>query len=329
MAFQRINYLGLDVPEVWPSFTSSNLSFNPQTIVDKKSATIIDGKEIARLIKSQVGDEIARMKDSINKCPGLVLVLVGERNDSHTFVEIKMEACEKVGIAASIVELPAESTEAEVLQVVSDLNNDPSVHGVIVQLPLPKHFDEEKIMNVISPEKDVDGFHPLNMGNLALKGREPYFIPCAAKACIDLLLRSGVELKGKHVVVIGTSKIVALPTSLLLQRHHASVTLVNSFTKNPQEITREADIVIVDVGVPNMVRGDWLKPGSVVIDAGTNAIKDVNGKHGFHLTGDVCFEEAVEVASAITPVPRGLGPVTISMLLSNTLDSAKRAYNFS
>ncbi|KAH9607792.1 hypothetical protein KSS87_011183 [Heliosperma pusillum] len=329
MAFQRINHLGLDVPDVWPSFTSSHLSFNPQINVDKKSATIIDGKEIASKIKLQVGDEITRMKNSINKCPGLAFVLVGERTDSHTFVEIKMKACDKVGIASSIVELPAESTEDEVLQLVSDLNNNPSIHGVIVQLPLPKHFDEEKIMNVVSPEKDVDGFHPLNMGNLALKGREPYFIPCAAKACIDLLLRSGIELKGKKAVVIGRSKVIALPTSLLLQRHHATVTLVHSFTKNPQEITREADIVIADVGVPNMVRGDWLKPGSVVIDAGTNAIKDPNGKHGFHLTGDVCFEEAVGVASAITPVPGGLGPVTISMLLSNTLDSAKSAYKFS
>ncbi|KAK9755224.1 hypothetical protein RND81_01G011000 [Saponaria officinalis] len=328
MAFQRINHLGLDVPDVWPSLSSSNLSCNSNSHVDKKNATIIDGKEIAAAIKSHIADEVTRMKKSIDKCPGLAFVLVGERNDSHTFVEIKMKACDKVGIASSIVELPAESTQDEILRVVSDLNSNPAVHGVIVQLPLPHHCDEEKVVNVVSPEKDVDGFHPLNMGNLALKGREPYFIPCAAKACIELLLRSGIELVGKKAVVIGRSKVVALPTSLLLQRHNTTVSLVNSFTKNPQEITREADIVVADVGVPNMVRGDWLKPGAFVIDAGTNAVKDPNGKHGFHLTGDVCFEEAVEVASAITPVPRGLGPVTIAMLLCNTLDSAKRAYNF-
>ncbi|KNA05085.1 hypothetical protein SOVF_193670, partial [Spinacia oleracea] len=196
-------------------------------------------------------------------------------------------------------------------------------------LPLHlSHLDEEKILNVVNPEKDVDGFHPLNMGCLAMKGREPFFVPCAAKSCIDLLLRFGIEIVGKNAVVVGRSKLVGLPVSLLLQRHHATVSVVHSFTKNPQELTREADIIITDVGVPNMIRGDWLKPGTVVIDAGTNAVKDPSRKHGFHLSGDVCFEEAVRVASVITPVPGGLGPITISMLLSNTLDSAKRAYGF-
>ncbi|KAE8076992.1 hypothetical protein FH972_015604 [Carpinus fangiana] len=209
------------------------------------------------------------------------------------------------------------------------LNEDPSVHGIIVQLPLPQHLDEEKIMTVVSPEKDVDGFHPLNMGNLAMRGREPLFIPCASKGCIELLLRLGVEIVGKKSVVIGRSKIVGLPTSFLLQRHHATVSTVHAFTKNPEQITSQADIVITDVGIPNIVRGHWLKPGAVVIDMGTNLVKDPNSRHGFRVTGDVCFEEAIKVVSAITPVPGGVGPVTISMLLSNTLDSAKRAFGFS
>ncbi|KNA06964.1 hypothetical protein SOVF_176260 [Spinacia oleracea] len=295
---------------------------------DGASAEIIDGHSIAAIIKSQIADEVKRMKDTVGKQPCLAIVLVGERDDSHSFIHIKVKACDEVGISSSVVELRADCTEDEALEAVSNLNKDPSVHGVIVQLPLPQHLDEKKMMDVIDPEKDVDGFHPLNVGCLAMKGREPLFVPCAAKSCIDVLLRFGIEIAGKNAVVIGRSKIVGLPVSLLLQRHQATVSVVHPFTKKPQEITREADIVITDVGVPNMIRGNWLKPGAVVIDAGTNAVKDPSKEHGFHLSGDVCFEEAVRVASVITPVPGGLGPVTISMLLSNTLDSAKRAYGF-
>lgn len=320
-----VKYLGLDLPDAWACFIDSQPSSPPQT---DRRASIIDGKSIGAAIKSQVAAEILRMRDTIGKQPGLAVVLVGERNDSHSFVRIKMKACDEVGIASSAVELPADCTEDQVIHVVSNLNEDSSIHGIIVQLPLPKHLDGERILNVVNPEKDVDGFHPLNMGSLAMKGREPFFIPCAAKGCIELLLRHGIKMLGKNAVVIGRSKIVGLPVSLLLQRHHATVSVIHSFTKNPQDLTREADIVITDVGVPNMIRGNWLKQGAVVIDAGTNAVKDPNRKHRLHLNGDVCFEEAVEVASAITPVPGGLGPVTISMLLSNTLDSAKRAYTF-
>ncbi|XP_056689852.1 bifunctional protein FolD 2 [Spinacia oleracea] len=322
----RPKHLGFDLPDVWPSAACSPPSTTPQ--FDGPSAEIINGKSIAALIKSQVASEILRMKDAVGKQPGLAVVFVGERNDSHSFVRTKMKACDDVGISSSMIELNADCTEDEAFHVVSKLNKDPSIHGIIVQLPLPKHLDEEKILNVVNPEKDVDGFHPLNMGCLAMKGREPFFVPCAAKSCIDLLLRFGIEIVGKNAVVVGRSKLVGLPVSLLLQRHHATVSVVHSFTKNPQELTREADIIITDVGVPNMIRGDWLKPGTVVIDAGTNAVKDPSRKHGFHLSGDVCFEEAVRVASVITPVPGGLGPITISMLLSNTLDSAKRAYGF-
>ncbi|KAK0590538.1 hypothetical protein LWI29_028532 [Acer saccharum] len=268
------------------------------------------------------------MKASIGKSPGLAVVSVGKRRDSHTFIRIKLKACDEVGIATLIEELPENCTEHQLLNVVSGFNENPLVHGIIVQLPLPQHLDEEKIIDSVSPEKDVDGFHPLNMGNLAMRGREPLFIPCASKGCIELLLRSGVEIMGKKVAVIGRSKIVGLPTSLLLQRHHATVSTVHAFTTNPEKITREADIVVSDVGIPNIVRGNWLKPGAFVIDMGTNRIKDPSSRNGYRVTGDVCFKEATKVVSAITPVPGGIGPITISMLLSNTLDSAKRAFIF-
>ncbi|KAF9617695.1 hypothetical protein IFM89_038195 [Coptis chinensis] len=189
-------------------------------------------------------------------------------------------------------------------------------------------MDGEKILSVVSLDKDVDGFHPLNIGNLAMRGREPLFVPCTPKGCIELLLRSNVEIMGKNAVVIGRSNIVGLPTSLLLQRHHATVTTVHAFSKNPDTVTREADIVVSAAGVANLVRGSWLKPGAVVIDVGTNPVEDPNSEHGYTLTGDVCYEEAVRVVSAITPVPGGVGPMTVAMLLSNTLDSAKKAYRF-
>lgn len=181
-------------------------------------------------------------------------------------------------------------------------------------------------MDVLSIEKDVDGFHPLNMGNLAMRGREPLFIPCTPKGCIELLLRSNVEITGKKAVVIGRSNIVGLPTSLLLQRHHATVSIVHAFTRDPEEITREADIVVTAAGVPNLIRGHWLKPGAVVIDVGTNPVEDSSCALGYRLIGDVCFEEASRVVSAITPVPGGVGPMTIAMLLTNTLLAAKRSY---
>ncbi|GJT01756.1 bifunctional protein FolD 1, mitochondrial-like protein isoform X1 [Tanacetum coccineum] len=196
-------------------------------------------------------------------------------------------------------------------------------------------MNEEKIINAVNVEKDVDGFHPINMGNLAMTGRSPLFIPCASRGCIEVLHRYGVEIIGKKAVeklgfdpIIGRSKITGLPTSLLLERHHATVCVVHAFTKNPEQITSEADILVSDVGVPNLVRGHWLKPGVVVIDMGSTLVKDSNSSHGSRVTGDVCYEEAMLKASAITPVPGGIGPVTISMLLSNTVEAAKRAYQW-
>ncbi|KAI7752358.1 hypothetical protein M8C21_032621 [Ambrosia artemisiifolia] len=255
------------------------------------------------------------MKKLIGKAPGLGVILVGERKDSRSFVRIKKKACEDVGITSVVVELPEDCTEGEVLEVVSALNHKELIHGILVQLPLPCHLSEQKILNAVNVEKDVDGFHPVNIGNLAMIGREPLFIPCASRGCIEVLHRYGVEITGKKVVVIGRSNITGLPTSLLLQKHHATVSVVHTFTKNPEGITREADVLVSDVGIPNMVRGHWLKPG--VVDS-----------KGSHVTGDVCYEEAILKASLITPVPGGVGPVTISMLLYNIVEAAKRTYQW-
>ncbi|KAK7322485.1 hypothetical protein VNO77_25866 [Canavalia gladiata] len=328
-ALHSCAFLGPNLPDVWvprENNTSPHTLFQETLQWDNgHNAVILKGKPIAKQIRLEVADEIRRMKSVIGKFPRLAVVLVGDRRDSHTFIHIKLKACDQVGIETVVAQLPEKCAENELLDVVSSFNDDKDVHGIIVQLPLPQHLDEEKIINVVSPEKDVDGFHPLNMGNLAIRGRKPFFVPCAPKGCIELLLKHGVEIKGKRAVIIGRSKIVGLPTSLLLQRHHATVSMLHAYTKNPEQITSEADIVIADVGIPHIVRGNWLKRGTVVIDMGTNQVKDPSGQ-GFHVTGDVCFEEAVKVASAITPVPGGVGPVTISMLLSNTLDSAKRAF---
>ncbi|RVW92764.1 Bifunctional protein FolD 1, mitochondrial [Vitis vinifera] len=280
-------------------------------------ATVIDGKSIADDLKSGIAGEICRMKNAVGKLPGLAVLLVGKRRDSRTFIRIKIKACNEVGISSFIAELPEDCTEDEIINVISSYNENPSVHGIIVQLPLPQHLDQEKIVNA---------------------GKRTLIHPCAPMVCIELLLRSGVEIIGKKAVVIGRSRIAGLPTSLLLQRRNATVSTVHAFTKKPEQITSQADIVVTDVGVPNMVRGHWLKQGAVVVDMGTNLVKfgtpptpvlwiQVVGKV-YSVTGDVCFEEAIGVVSAITPVPGGVGPVTISMLLSNTLDSAKRAYGF-
>ncbi|XP_028802619.1 bifunctional protein FolD 2 isoform X1 [Neltuma alba] len=322
--------LGPNLPDVWvPRQNTSDTHFSERQNFEfegvKSNAVILGGKSIAQDVKQKVAEEIGRIKRTIGKSPKLAVVLVGDRRDSQTFIHIKLKACEQAGIETSVALLPQNCEKKELLDVVTNFNKDPAVHGIIVQLPLPQHLDEENVINFVNPEKDVDGFHPLNIGNLAVKGRKPFFIPCASKSCIELLLRHGVEIGGKRAVVIGRSKIAGLPTSLLLQRHHATVSMVHAFTENPEWVTSEADIVVADVGMPNMIRGNWLKQGAVVVDMGTNQVKHPN-KEGFRVIGDVCYEEAIKVASALTPVPGGLGPITISMLLSNTLDAAKHAY---
>jgi len=289
------------------------------------SAKIIDGKAIAATIRSEIKAEVEAMKAQYGKVPGLATVLVGERRDSQTYVRMKKRACAEVGITSFGHDLPGDISQEELLKVVRELNDNPEVHGILVQLPLPDHIDEEEVLAAISIEKDVDGFHPLNIGRLSMKRREPLFVPCTPKGCIELLDRTGVEIEGKRAVVLGRSNIVGLPVAMLLLHRNATLTICHSRTRNLPDVVRQADILVAAVGRPQMVRGDWVKPGAVVIDVGVNAVDDPTTEKGYRLVGDVAFDEVKEVASAITPVPGGVGPMTIAMLLRNTMDSAKRA----
>jgi 5,10-methylene-tetrahydrofolate dehydrogenase/methenyl tetrahydrofolate cyclohydrolase len=287
------------------------------------SAKIIDGTAIAATIRGEIKAEVEAMQAQYGKVPGLATVLVGERRDSQSYVRMKKKACAEVGITSFGHDLPADIGQQELLQVVRDLNANPEVHGILVQLPLPDHIDEEEILSAISLEKDVDGFHPINIGRLSMKRRDPLFVPCTPKGCIELLDRTGVEIEGKRAVVLGRSNIVGLPVSMLLLHRNATLTICHSRTKDLPGVVREADILIAAVGRAEMVRGDWVKPGAVVIDVGINSVDDPTRERGYRLVGDVAFDEVKEVASAITPVPGGVGPMTIAMLLRNTMDSAK------
>ncbi len=289
------------------------------------TAQIIDGKAIAATIRDEIAAEAEVMKAQYGKVPGLATVLVGERKDSQTYVRMKKKACAEVGITSFGHDLPADISQEELLKIVRDLNANPEVHGILVQLPLPEHIDEEEILGAISLEKDVDGFHPINIGRLSMKRREPLFVPCTPKGCIELLDRTGVEIEGKRAVVLGRSNIVGLPVAMLLLHRNATLTICHSRTKDLPSVVRQADILVAAVGRAEMVRGDWVKPGAVVIDVGTNAVDDPTRERGYRLVGDVAFDEVKEVASAITPSPGGVGPMTIAMLLRNTMNSAKRA----
>ena len=289
------------------------------------TAELIDGKKIAATIRGEIKAEVEEMKAKTGKVPGLATVLVGVRKDSQTYVKMKKKACKKAGIKSFSHDLPEDITQDELLKVVRDLNANPEVHGILVQLPLPEHIDDEEILGAISLEKDVDGFHPLNIGRLSMKRRDPLFVPCTPKGCIELLDRIGVGIEGKNAVVLGRSNIVGLPVAMLLLHRNATLTVCHSRTKDLPSVVRQADILIAAVGRAEMVKGDWIKPGAVVIDVGVNAVDDPNSEKGYRLTGDVDFEQAREVASAVTPVPGGVGPMTIAMLLRNTMDSAIRS----
>jgi 5,10-methylene-tetrahydrofolate dehydrogenase/methenyl tetrahydrofolate cyclohydrolase len=289
------------------------------------SAQIIDGKAIAETVRGEVKAEVEAMRARYGKVPGLATVLVGERKDSQSYVRSKKKACAEVGMASLGSDLPADISQDALLKVVRDLNANPDVHGILVQLPLPAHIDEEEILAAISIEKDVDGFHPLNIGRLSMKRREPLFVPCTPKGCIELLLRTGVQIEGKRAVVLGRSNIVGLPVAMLLLHRNATLTICHSRTKDLPSVVREADILIAAVGRAEMVRRDWVKPDVVVIDVGINSVDDPTNPKGYRLVGDVAFDEVKEVAAAITPVPGGVGPMTIAMLLRNTMDGAKRA----
>ncbi len=288
-------------------------------------AAIIDGKAIAATIRAEIKAEVDDLRARTGKVPGLATVLVGARKDSQTYVRMKKKACAEVGIESFGHDLPEDIAQEELLGVVRDLNANPDVHGILVQLPLPDHIDDEEILGAVSLEKDVDGFHPLNIGRLSMKRRDPLFVPCTPKGCIELLDRSGVEISGKQAVVLGRSNIVGLPVAMLLLHRNATLTVCHSRTQDLPGVVRRADILIAAVGRAEMVRGDWLKPGAVVIDVGVNAVDAPDTEKGYRLTGDVAFDEASEVAAMITPVPGGVGPMTIAMLLRNTTDSAKRA----
>lgn len=289
------------------------------------SATIIDGKAIAAEIREGVRQSAATLQAEHGLTPGLATVLVGDNPASETYVRMKRKTCEELGIRSFGYELPADSTQAEVEGLVADLNANPEVHGILVQLPLPGHLNEEAVLNAIDLSKDVDGFHPLNIGRLAMKGREPLFIPCTPYGVIVLLKKAGVNMNGANAVVVGRSNIVGLPVALLLMKENATVTVCHSRTRDLAGQLRQADIVVAAIGRAEMITGDMLKPGAAVIDVGTNSKPDPTKKSGYRLVGDVDFESAKEVAGAITPVPGGVGPMTIAMLMQNTLRGAELA----
>ena len=287
-------------------------------------AQIIDGKAIAQAILDDLTQEIVALKAQ-GIVPGLATVLVGDNPASQTYVRMKNRRSKKMGIHSVAPTLPADASQAQVEALVRELNADPAIHGILIQLPLPNHLDEEAILGAISLEKDVDGFHPVNIGKLAMKGRTPSFAPCTPTGVIELLDRTGIQIEGKEAVVLGRSNIVGLPVSMLLLKRNATVTICHSRTRNLPEVTRRADILVVAVGRVEMVKGDWVKPGAVVIDVGTHRVDDPTAKRGYRLTGDVDFDEVAQVAGWITPSPGGVGPMTIAMLLRNTVISAKRA----
>lgn len=288
------------------------------------AAQIIDGKKIAEALRAEIKTQVEeRIAKGFPK-PGLATILVGEDPASQVYVRSKHRACEETGMQSLGYNLSADTPQGKIEGLIRDLNQDSKVHGILVQLPLPKNLDEEQILNSVALEKDVDGFHPINIGRLAQKGREPLAVPCTPAGVIYLLKTVLPSLEGKHAVVLGRSNIVGMPVSLLLVRENATVTICHSKTANLSAVVREADILVAAIGKPEMVRGDWLKPGAVVIDVGVNRVEDPSKDRGYRLVGDVAFEEACEVASAVTPVPGGVGPMTIAMLLRNTLNAAER-----
>lgn len=286
------------------------------------TATIIDGKGIGENLRREVAEGVEQRLVSGKPRPGLATVLVGENPASQVYVKSKQKACAEVGIESFGHELPREAGQVEAEKLVTKLNADPAVNGILVQLPLPSGYDEEKILSAISIEKDVDGFHPINIGRLAQKGRDPLFVPCTPAGVMYMLEKEFPSLEGLNAVVLGRSNIVGMPVALLLVRANATVTICHSRTKNLPEVVRSADVLVAAVGKAEMVRGDWVKPGAVVIDVGINRVEDATRPRGYRLVGDVCFDEVAEVARAITPVPGGVGPLTIAMLLRNTLRAA-------
>ena len=287
---------------------------------------LIDGKKIAENIKREIAIEVERIKDKGGKVPHLAAILVGEDPASDTYVSSKSKACKEVGFDSSTYRFPADVSEKELLETVEFINNDPDIDGLIVQLPLPKHIDNQKVIQHIRPEKDVDGFHPVNVGRMTIG--LPAYISATPNGVMELIMRSGIQTTGKSCVILGRSNIVGKPMSILMARNaepgNATVTVCHSKTKNLKEVTSQADILIVAIGQPEFVTGDMVKEGAVVIDVGIHRVESDKTKSGFRLIGDVKFDEVSKKASFITPVPGGVGPMTIVSLLMNTLKSAKK-----
>jgi methylenetetrahydrofolate dehydrogenase (NADP+)/methenyltetrahydrofolate cyclohydrolase len=288
-------------------------------------AQLIDGNQIARDIKAEVRVGVDRLRAERGVVPGLATVLVGEDPASHVYVGMKNQDARELGLHSRQITLPAATDEAELLALVRSLNADPDIHGILVQLPLPAQIDESRVLLAIDPAKDVDGFHPVNVGRLST-GATDVLTPCTPRGVIELLLRTGNDPAGKHCVIVGRSNIVGRPMASLLLRKgrggDATVTVAHSRTRDLGEITRQADVLIVAIGRPNTVTRAMVKPGAVVIDVGVNRVDDASKKAGYRLVGDVAFDEVREVASWITPVPGGVGPMTRALLMSNTLDAA-------
>lgn len=291
------------------------------------SAEIISGKEIAQTIRGEIAARVTALKEKHDLVPGLATVLVGEDPASQSYVGMKNKTAKEMGIFSRQITLDIETPGDELLGLVEGLNADPEIHGILVQLPLPKHIDESKILLAIDPAKDVDGFHPVNVGRLST-GELDVLAPCTPAGVVQMLVRTGNDPSGKHCVIVGRSNIVGRPMASLLLRKadggNATVTVCHSRTPDLGAMTRLADILIVAIGWPEMVKADMVKPGAVVIDVGVNRVDDDTRERGYRLVGDVAFDEVKEVASAITPVPGGVGPMTITMLMANTVDAAVR-----
>ena len=292
------------------------------------TAQIISGRDIGNEIRAELEETVARLKEEHGVTPGLCTVLVGDDPASHMYVGMKNKAAGKLGIYSRQITLPLDTPEDELLGLVDGLNADPDIHGILVQLPLPDHIDEAKVIEAIDPAKDVDGFHPISVGRLATDSGD-FFAPCTPAGVVEMLMRSGHDPSGKHCVVVGRSNIVGKPMASLLVRKaaggNATVTVCHSRTPDLGAVTRTADILIVAIGRPEMITGDMVSEGTVVIDVGTNRVDDASRERGYRVCGDVLFDEVKEKAAAISPVPGGVGPMTITMLLANTVKSAELA----
>jgi methylenetetrahydrofolate dehydrogenase (NADP+) / methenyltetrahydrofolate cyclohydrolase len=297
---------------------------------------IIDGKQIAANIREEIRLAVLDRISNHQRVPGLAVILVGSRRDSQTYVNMKKKACKEAGIISNGYDFNENVTEEELLQTIHELNTSPEIDGILIQLPLPVHLNQDTILRAVDPAKDVDGLHPVNTAALQIYNEgnamdAPFSIPCTPLGCLELLDRTNIELSGKHCVVVGRSQLVGLPMARLLLGRNATVTICHSKTTNPESIVSQADVVVVAIGRPHLVTSDWIKPGAVIIDVGINSVDVVaedgsSSKKSYKLVGDVHYEDCITKCSKITPVPGGVGPMTIAMLLRNTLRSCERVH---